>query len=59
MQSSNPLLAKTDKKIDDLLSFSAKLEAKETDLEDFSRILVKMPAKTDKSNVSHVINRLF
>jgi hypothetical protein len=59
MESSNPALARTDKLITDLIGKSAKLEAKEIDLVDFSRILMKMPAKTDKSNVSHVINKIF
>jgi hypothetical protein len=42
-----------------LLGSGPKLEAKEVDINDLSRYIVKMPNKQNKDNVSAVISKLF
>ena len=42
-----------------LLGSGPKLEAKEVDINDLSRYLVKMPNKHNKDNISAVITKLF
>ena len=45
--------------IQQLLGSGSNLEAKEVDVQDFSRILVKMPSRHVKSNVALVVDKLF
>lgn len=45
--------------IQTLLGGNDKLEAKEIDVQDFSRVLVKMPNRTNKDNITAVLNKLF
>ena len=42
-----------------LLSGGPNLEAKEIDVQDFSRILTKMPQRHVKENITSVVNKLF
>ncbi len=45
--------------IQTLLGSGSNLEAKEIDVQDFSRILVKMPNKQNSANIQAVVDKLF
>lgn len=46
-------------KVESLLGVGNNLEAKQIDLNEFSRILVKLPGRNKKENVDSVVSKLF
>lgn len=58
MQATNNQVERSLNQVQTLLN-GPNLEAKDIDLQDFSRILTKMPFKHHKDNVNAVISKLF
>ena len=59
MQSTNNQVERSLTQVATLLNGNPNMEAKEIDLQDFSRILTKMPFKQHKDTVNAVIQKLF
>jgi len=59
MESSKPQEHRAIGQIQQLLGSSGKLDASEINLQDFSRILTKMPQRQNKDVVTSIVNKLF
>lgn len=59
MQSTNNQVERSLTQVATLLNGNPNMEAKEIDMQDFSRILTKMPFKQHKDTVNAVIQKLF